>query len=101
VNDVEFAPDGSLLATGGVDSTVRLWDPNTGVQRLVLRGHEGVIWDLDFSRDGSKLASASPDGTVRVWALDLVDLIGIAKRNVTRDLTPEECRQYLRVDECG
>jgi WD40 repeat protein/DNA-binding SARP family transcriptional activator len=101
VNDVEFAPDGSLLATGSVDATVRLWDPSTGVQRLVLRGHDGVIWDVAFSPDGSKLASASPDGTVRVWALDLDDLIAIAKRKVTRELTPEECRQYLHVAECN
>jgi WD40 repeat protein len=100
VNDVEFAPDGSLLATGSVDATVRLWDPNTGIQRLVLRGHDGVVWDLAVSPDGSKLASASPNGVVRVWALDLDDLIAVAKRNVTRDLTREECRQYLHLADC-
>jgi hypothetical protein len=32
---------------------------------------------------------------VRVWALDLDDLIGIAEGELTRDLTEEECRQYL------
>ena len=100
VNDVEFAPDGSLLATGSVDATVRLWDPNTGVQRLVLRGHDSVIWDLAFSPDGSKLASASPSGIVRVWALNHDDLIAIAERNVTRDLTAAECLQYLGDEEC-
>jgi hypothetical protein len=39
-------------------------------------------------------------GSVRIWALDLDDLIAIAKRNVTRELTPEECRQYLRGRGC-
>jgi WD40 repeat protein/DNA-binding SARP family transcriptional activator len=101
VNDVEFAPDGGLLATGSVDGTVRLWDAKAGVERLVLRGHEGVVWDVAFSRDGSKLASASPDGKVRVWALELDDLVAIAKRNVTRGLTTAECRQYLHTAECG
>lgn len=101
MNDVEFAPDGSLLATGSVDATVRLWDPSTGDQRLVLRGHDGVVWDLAFSPDGSKLASASPSGSVRVWALDLDDLVAIAERNVTRGLTAGECRQYLHMPRCG
>ena len=52
-----------------------------------------------FSPDGSLLASV--DGTtVRVWALDIEELLAIARRNVTRSLTDEECRQYLHVDAC-
>jgi hypothetical protein len=35
-----------------------------------------------------------------VWALDLDDLIEIARRNVTRQPTGEECRQYLHVEPC-
>ena len=64
----------------------------------MLHGHEGPVWDIDFSPDGAKLASASPEGVVRVWALDLDDLIAIAKREVTRGLSASECRQYLRSD---
>jgi len=79
----------------GTDRTVRLWDVDTGVQRLVLRGHELIVGRVAFSPDGSKLASGPLDGTARVWALDLDDLIKIARRELTRELTEAECRQYL------
>ena len=79
---------------------MRLWDARSGVQKLILRGHQGVVWRLAFSPAGSKLASSSSDGTVRVWALDLDDLIEIAQRRATRALTDEECRQYLHVEVC-
>jgi WD40 repeat protein/serine/threonine protein kinase/DNA-binding winged helix-turn-helix (wHTH) protein len=101
VNDVAFAPDDSIVATASADGTVRIWDPRTGRRDVVLRGHDGVVWDVDFSPDGSRLASASPLGSVRIWALDLDDLIAIAKRKITRGLTAEECRQYLRGHGCG
>jgi WD40 repeat protein len=68
---------------------------DTGVQLLVLRGHDLVVGRLAFSPDGSKLASGAGDGTARVWALDLDDLIRIAEGEVTRELTESECRQYL------
>ncbi|HJP66750.1 MAG TPA: adenylate/guanylate cyclase domain-containing protein [Actinomycetota bacterium] len=93
--DIAFSPDGTLIAASGVDSTVRVWDTASGVQRLVLRGHDAIVTDLDFSPDGSRLASASGDGSVRVWALDLNDLIRIARNELTRSLSDEECRQYL------
>ena len=39
VNAVAIAPDGTWLATGGDDGTVRIWDAATGQQRAVLTGH--------------------------------------------------------------
>jgi WD40 repeat protein len=101
VTRAAFSTDGSRLATASKDGTVWTWDPRSDAPvQLVLRGHTGPVGGLAFSPDGSQLASTSLDGTVRVWALDLDDLVEVAERGLTRDLTDDECRQYLHTAEC-
>jgi WD40 repeat protein/DNA-binding SARP family transcriptional activator len=98
--DIVFSPDGSRVATAGSDGVVRLFDTTSGEQVLALRGHERAVARVAFSPDGTMLASESVDGTVRIWALGLDDLLEIARQQVTRSLTDEECRQYLHLETC-
>ncbi|AEB11101.1 hypothetical protein [Marinithermus hydrothermalis] len=69
VRSLVFSSDGTLLATGGFDCTIRLWEVGTGRERAVLKGHADLIYGVAFSPDGARLASASSDRTVRLWAL--------------------------------
>jgi eukaryotic-like serine/threonine-protein kinase len=62
-----FSPDGTILATGGVDSRLLLWDTATGYLHKELLGQRQYVCGLVFTRDGKTLASAHGDGTIRFW----------------------------------
>jgi WD40 repeat protein len=100
VHQVDISPDGTRIATSSDDGTVRLWDRETGDEQLTLLGHSYLVYGVDFSPDGKLLATASPDGTVALHLLPITELVQIARDRVTRDLTDDECRQYLHLERC-
>lgn len=113
VRAVAYRPDGKLLATGGEDGTIRLWDPSDGKLIRMLVGpfvgslswsHDGKVlaasshliedgvrlWDADSGRllrrlSGSWSAALSPDGrTLALWQNLTLQLYDIATRRIVR-----------------
>ena len=101
VVDLAFDAAGEQVATAGADGSVRVWDPRTGRQKLVLRLATPVAaTGVEFTPDREQLVTVWKDGVTRVWTLDLDELVDIAAERVTRGLTTAECQQYLHTDTC-
>src|SRR5262249_37323191 len=65
VQNLSFAPDGSRLASGGNDGTVRVWDLRNEEARILYR-HDGILRAVHFLADGNTVASGGSDRTMRV-----------------------------------
>ena len=57
--------DDHILATGSYDSTIKIWDIETGEEIRTLKGHTSGIRCLQF--DETKLISGSIDRTLKIW----------------------------------
>lgn len=70
VNTINFSPDGKMIATGGVDKTVKLWKKD-GTLYNNLVGHNDAVEAVKFNPTNNQIiASASDDNTVKLWQID-------------------------------
>ncbi|KAH9597261.1 NLE protein [Trypanosoma melophagium] len=67
---VSFSPNGEVLATGGGDNEIRIWDVNTLTPTEELKAHTSWVQVLSWAPDGKYLVSGSKDGTLIVWSHD-------------------------------
>jgi WD40 repeat protein len=76
VNCLAYSPDGTVLATGSYDGSIRLWDLMTGQLLRVIQSDAAIV-SLDFSPDGQLLATGSgfQDNFVRLWSASTGELL--------------------------
>jgi WD40 repeat protein len=109
---VDYSPEGRSLAepfpscgtlrkqsiiSGSADSTVKLWDAETGDLVRTFSAQQGDVWKVQFSPDGHLIAAIGMDNTgVYLWSISgelLVTLIG--HTNVVRSLAFSPDSQLL------
>jgi WD40 repeat protein len=64
---VAFSPDGSLIASGSFDKTIKIWRSDSGSLVRTLAGSKEAVVGIDFSPNGQMLASGGDDSSIRIW----------------------------------
>ncbi|XP_060903348.1 protein Atg16l2 isoform X1 [Labrus mixtus] len=72
INAVRFSSSSDLLATGGTDRVIKLWEVRAGLltHRLTLDGSTEGITCIDFDPAGSRILASSYDKSALLWRLD-------------------------------
>jgi WD40 repeat protein len=72
---VHFSPDSRLVATGGQEGNILIWDIESRSRKHRISGHDGGVRALAFSNNGKALASSGEDKSVCLWDVESADLI--------------------------
>ncbi|MBN9661117.1 MAG: hypothetical protein J0H49_23195 [Acidobacteria bacterium] len=100
VYGVACRPKVDEMATSGQDGTVRVWNMNSETEIMRYSAHTGGANRVAYRPDGKVIASSGADGFVRTYAATYDDLLDMARHYVTRTLTADECKQFLKDAPC-
>jgi WD40 repeat protein len=70
INDIEYSPDGTKIATCSEDFTIKIWEIATGKEMTTMFGHTKAVNDLAFAPDSKTLVSVGDDKKVIIWDVE-------------------------------
>jgi len=96
ISDLEFSPDGLLLASAGLDRKLQMWVvDHVEDLPIVMDNNNGYVWKLSFSKGSDYLIASFNDGEVRVWPTDPKMLADQVCPKLSRNMTTEEWEIYV------
>ncbi|CAN5619282.1 hypothetical protein BH10BAC4_BH10BAC4_25790 [soil metagenome] len=96
VSDVEFSPDGLLLASAGYDKKLQMWvvDHETDLP-VVMDNNSGNIWRLAFTTGSNYLLASCNNGEIRVWPTNPKMLADQICPKLERNMSKDEWEIYV------
>lgn len=96
VYDVEFSPDGKLLASAGSDKRLQMWVlENPEDLPIVMDNNNGFIWDIAFAKGSDYLVAACHESEIRVWPTSPELLANQVCPKLQRNMTQDEWNKYV------
>lgn len=96
VYDVEFSPDGKLLASAGSDKRLQMWVlENPEDLPIVMDNNNGFIWDIAFAKGSDYLIAACHESEIRVWPTSPELLANQVCPKLQRNMTQDEWNKYI------
>jgi len=114
ITRVAFHPVFSLIATASEDSTIKIWDWETGEFERTLKGHTKEVKDVDFDARGTHLGtiiipfnlvlsysiistsvSASSDLTIRLWETEVWETTGYSGQSLYGHDHTISCARFI------
>ncbi len=96
ITDLEFSPDGLLLASAGLDRKLQMWvvDHEDDLP-ILMDNNNGYVWDISFTKGSDFLVASCNDGEIRFWPTDPRMLAEQVCPKLKRNMTPEEWEIYV------
>lgn len=84
VSCLEYSASSQLLASGGSDSFIRVWDFNNQICKGSLKGAQGVVSVIKFHPAENIIVGAGDDATIYAWNHETRDIVKVFAGHISK-----------------